>query len=55
MHVPISKAKVHWHELVHRAEAGEEIILTHFGRAVAQLTPMKPADTDAVVTPDTKG
>jgi antitoxin (DNA-binding transcriptional repressor) of toxin-antitoxin stability system len=42
MHVPISKAKLHWHELVRRAEAGEEIIPTHFGRAVVQLKPIRP-------------
>ena len=55
MHVPVSKAKVHWHELVRRAEAGEEIILTHFGQAVAQLTPIKPNTAPDAVTPDTTG
>ncbi len=37
MHVPISKARVQWYELVSRAEAGEEVILTRYGRPVVVL------------------
>ncbi len=39
MEVPVSDAKAQLTELVRRAEAGEEIILTRFGRHVAQLIP----------------
>ena len=37
MHIPVSEAKAQLTDLVRRAEAGEEIILTRFGQAVARL------------------
>jgi prevent-host-death family protein len=53
MNVPISEAKAQLTDLVHRAEAGEEIILTRFGHAVARIAPMKaqmtPAETLAII------
>lgn len=39
MEVPVSDAKAQLSELVRRAEAGEEIILTRFGRRVARVIP----------------
>jgi prevent-host-death family protein len=47
MNVPISEAKAQLTDLVHRAEAGEEIILTRFGHAVARIEPMKAKMTSA--------
>jgi prevent-host-death family protein len=43
MRVPVSEAKGQLTELVRRAEAGEEVILTRHGHAVARLAPMKAA------------
>jgi prevent-host-death family protein len=37
MHMSITEAKAHLTELVRRAEAGEEIVLTRHGKAVARL------------------
>jgi prevent-host-death family protein len=47
MHIPVSEAKAQLTDLIHRAEAGEEIVLTRFGQAVARITPMKPKQTPA--------
>lgn len=38
MEVPVSQAKAHLTELIRRAEAGDEVILTRRGQAVARLT-----------------
>jgi prevent-host-death family protein len=38
-HVGIKQAREALPELVHRAEAGEEIVITRQGRAVARLVP----------------
>ncbi len=55
MNVPISEAKAQLTDLVHRAEAGEEVILTRFGHAVARIQPimakMSPAETLTVPDP----
>jgi prevent-host-death family protein len=40
MNVSVSEAKAQLTDLVHRAEAGEEIILTRFGHAVVRLAPL---------------
>lgn len=37
MQVAIAEAKAHLAELIRRAEAGEEIELTRYGRAVARI------------------
>ena len=42
MHVAISEAKAQLTDLVRRAEAGEDIILTRHGRPAVQLTPARP-------------
>lgn len=40
MEIPVSDAKAQLTELVRRAEAGEDVVLTRHGRAVARLVPM---------------
>ena len=42
MHVSVSDAKAQLTELVRRAEAGEEIVLTRRGRPAARLVPEGP-------------
>jgi prevent-host-death family protein len=53
MNIPVSEAKAQLTDLVRRAEAGEEIVLTRFGNAVVRLEPMKtkmtPAETLAII------
>jgi prevent-host-death family protein len=41
MHVPVSEAKGQLADLVRRAEAGDEIILTRHGQPVVRLVPVK--------------
>jgi prevent-host-death family protein len=43
MYVPMSKAKAQLTELVRRAEAGEEVILTRHGKPAVALAPVTPA------------
>lgn len=43
MEVSVSEAKGQLTELVRRAEAGDEIILTRHGHAVVRLVPVKAA------------
>ena len=45
MEVSVSDAKAQLTELVRRAEDGEEVVLTRFGKAVAKLVPMAPRTT----------
>jgi prevent-host-death family protein len=42
MRVSVTDAKGQLTELVRRAEAGEEIVLTRHGQAAVTLTPVKP-------------
>jgi prevent-host-death family protein len=42
MKIAVSKAKAQLLDLVRRAEAGEEVVLTRQGRPVARLVPMMP-------------
>lgn len=42
MQVPVSEAKAQLTELVRRAEAGDEIVLTRHGRAAVRLVPVAP-------------
>ncbi|WP_192363569.1 type II toxin-antitoxin system Phd/YefM family antitoxin [Mesorhizobium mediterraneum] len=44
MNIPIAEAKAKLSELVSRAQAGEEIVLTRHGKVVARLVP--PASPD---------
>jgi len=43
MKVAVTNAKGRLTELIHRAEAGEEIVLTRHGRAVVRLVPVEAA------------
>jgi prevent-host-death family protein len=43
MQIPITVAKAHLTELVRRAEAGDEVVLTRHGRAAVRLVPVVPA------------
>ncbi|WP_299911679.1 type II toxin-antitoxin system prevent-host-death family antitoxin [uncultured Paracoccus sp.] len=43
MQIAIAEAKAQFAELIRRAEAGEEIELTRYGRPVARLTATPPA------------
>ena len=42
MHVPVSEAKAQLTDLVRRAEAGEEVVLTRRGRPAARLVAERP-------------
>ena len=48
MNIPISEAKGQLTDLVRRAEAGDEIVLTRHGHPAVRLVPVKP-------TPDRAG
>jgi prevent-host-death family protein len=43
MRVSVTEAKGQLTELVRRAEAGEEVVLTRHGHPAARLLPVKPA------------
>lgn len=43
MKISVTDAKAQLTELVRRAEAGEEIVLTRHGQAAVRLTPLKAA------------
>jgi prevent-host-death family protein len=45
MRVAVSRAKGQLTELIRRAEAGEEVILTRRGRSVVRLMPLGPPVT----------
>jgi prevent-host-death family protein len=48
MRISVTNAKGQLTELVRRAEAGDEVILTRHGQAVIRLVPVKaPADREA--------
>ena len=47
MQVSVSDAKGQLTELVRRAEAGDEVVLTRHGKAVARLVPMSRRPTQA--------
>ncbi len=49
MQISVSEAKGRLTELVRRAEAGEEVVLTRHGQAAAKLEPMRRRpDADAM-------
>ncbi|MFD2265368.1 type II toxin-antitoxin system Phd/YefM family antitoxin [Lacibacterium aquatile] len=50
MHISVSDAKAHLTDLVKRAEAGEEVILTRHGQPAVRLVSAR-----AAVTPEEKG
>lgn len=43
MEISVSDAKASLTEFLHRAEAGEEVVLTRRGQKPAQIVPLKPA------------
>ena len=47
MKAPVSQAKGQLTELVKLAEAGEEVVLTRFGRDVVRLVPLKTMPSSA--------
>ena len=49
MRVLITEAKTRFAELVRRAEAGEAIVLTQYGRPVACLTASEPRTGGALI------
>jgi prevent-host-death family protein len=49
MNVPVAEAKAKFSELVKRAEAGEEVLVTRHGKVVARLVP--PAGATAEKRP----
>ena len=48
MRIPVSEAKGQLTELVRRAEAGDEVVLTRHGRATVSLVPVQPRPNAAV-------
>jgi prevent-host-death family protein len=42
MKIAIAEAKAQFAEIIRRAEAGEEVELTRYGRAVARIVPPRP-------------
>lgn len=41
--IPVSEAKAQLTDLIRRAEAGEEIVVTRHGQGVVRLTPLRKA------------
>jgi prevent-host-death family protein len=52
-HIPMTAAKAQLTELVRRAEAGDEVILTRHGQPAARIVPIKrklaPAERGAIL------
>ena len=42
MRIPVSEAKGQLTELVRRAEAGDDVVLTRHGKATVRLVPVQP-------------
>jgi prevent-host-death family protein len=49
MRVAIAEAKAQFAEIIRRAEAGEEIELTRYGRAVARIVGPRPEKRQALI------
>ncbi|CTQ34566.1 type II toxin-antitoxin system Phd/YefM family antitoxin [Jannaschia rubra] len=49
MQINVADAKAHFADLIRRAEAGEEIELTRYGRPVARLVAPAPVGQGALV------
>lgn len=49
MKIAVADAKAQFAEIVRRAEAGEEIELTRYGRAVARIVGPKPEKRQALL------
>jgi prevent-host-death family protein len=48
MRIAFTKAKEQLAELTRRAQAGEEVILTRYGKAVVRLVPIEPTITSVL-------
>ena len=55
MEISVTDAKDQLAELVGRAEAGDEVILTRQGRPAVRLTPLHPAPARPKLTPEERG
>jgi prevent-host-death family protein len=49
--VPVAEAKAHLSDLLKAVEAGEEIVITRRGRAVARLSSQQPLKAADVLAP----
>ena len=49
MKIALAEAKAQFAEIIRRVEAGEEIELTRYGRAVARIVGPRPAKGQALV------
>ncbi|MDZ7790583.1 MAG: type II toxin-antitoxin system prevent-host-death family antitoxin [Xanthomonadales bacterium] len=49
--VPVAEAKAHFSELLKAVEAGEEVVITRRGRAVARLSSQRPVTAAEVLAP----
>ncbi|WP_376691620.1 type II toxin-antitoxin system Phd/YefM family antitoxin [Wenzhouxiangella sp. EGI_FJ10409] len=49
--VPVAEAKAHFSELLKAVEAGEEVVITRRGRAVARLSSQKSLKAAEVFAP----
>lgn len=45
MNVPLSEAEANFAELIRRVEAGETVVLTRDGKAIAELRASAPAES----------
>lgn len=45
MNISVAEAKAKFSELIKRAEAGEEIVVTRHGKAVARVVPPEPEES----------
>ena len=49
MNVPVTEAKARFAELLRRAEAGEEVVITRHGKPLAKLSQAeKPGDAEII-------
>lgn len=49
--VPVAEAKARFSELLTAVEAGEEVVITRRGKAVARLSPQRPLTAAEVLAP----
>ena len=47
--VNIGEAKARLSELIHRVEAGEDVVIAHAGRPVARLAPVERVNVKATI------
>ena len=49
MQIAIAEAKSHFAELIRKAEQGEDIVLTRYGKAVARIVATAPAEKPSLI------